>query len=121
MYAGFPLLCKYQLQTEITLLSTESEYTGLSYTLRKVIPIMQLLKELKKAGFSIEFATPKLTFKVFEDNSGALEMSTLYKHRARTKHLNMKLHYFRDYVTRGEVTILPIGTLETKAHYDGIV
>ena len=52
-YAGCSLLWKSQLQTEIALSSTESEYTGLSYALRDAIPIMQLLKEMKKNGFPI--------------------------------------------------------------------
>ena len=33
MYTGFPVVWKSQLQTKITLSRTESEYTGLSYTL----------------------------------------------------------------------------------------
>ena len=53
-YAGCPLLWKSQLQTEIALSSTESEYTGLSYALRDAIPIMELLKELKSEGFPIK-------------------------------------------------------------------
>jgi len=43
-YAGCPIMWKSQLQTEIALSSTESEYTGLSYALREAIPIMELLK-----------------------------------------------------------------------------
>ena len=49
-YAGCPLLWKSQLQTEIALSSTESEYTGLSYALRDAIPIMELLKEMQAHG-----------------------------------------------------------------------
>jgi ribosomal protein S17E len=46
MYAGCTVLWKSQMQTEIALSSTESEYTGLSYALRDAIPIMELLKEM---------------------------------------------------------------------------
>ena len=42
---GCPIIWKSQLQTEIALSSTESEYNGLSYALREVIPIMELLKK----------------------------------------------------------------------------
>ena len=52
-YAGCPLLWKSQLQTEVALSSTESEYTGLSYALRDAIPVMELLKEMKKRGYPI--------------------------------------------------------------------
>ena len=54
MYDGCPLVWKFQFQTDITLLSMEPEYTGMSYALREVTPIMQLLKELKRLGFPIE-------------------------------------------------------------------
>ena len=54
MYSGSPLVWKYKLQTEITLSSMELEYTVISYALIEVIPIIQLLKELKRGGFSIE-------------------------------------------------------------------
>ena len=77
-----------QLQTEIALSSTESEYTGLSYALREAIPIMQLIEEMSRNGIKVNHATPKIKCKVFEDNSGALEMARDYKYRPRTKHLN---------------------------------
>jgi Reverse transcriptase (RNA-dependent DNA polymerase). len=117
MYEGVPITWKSQLQTEIALSSTESEYTGLSYALREAIPIMNLLKEMKTMGFPITGANAKMHCKVFEDNSGALEIAKIHKYRPRTKHLNVKLHHFRDYVTRGEITINPIDTKDQLADY----
>ncbi len=98
MYKGCPLIWKSQLQTEIVLSSTESEYNGLSYALRKVIPIMELLKEMKGFGFPLRRTKPKVHCKVFEGNSGALEMAKPYKYCLQTKHINVKMHHFRDYV-----------------------
>ena len=91
-------------------MSTESEYTGLSYALRDTIPIMELLKEFKENGFPVESTTPIVRCEVFEDNSGALAMATNHKYRPRTKHICVKLHHFRDYVTRGEIIIKAIKT-----------
>jgi len=108
---------KSQLQTEIALSSTESEYTGLSYSLRDAIPIMELLKELKKMKFPIRSAKPVVHCKVFEDNSGALEIATTHKYRPRTKHLNVKLHHFRDYIIRKEISVCPIDTTMQQADY----
>lgn len=116
-YAGCPLLWKSQLQTEIALSTTESEYTGLSYALRDAIPIMELLKELKRNGYPITTAKAKVHCKVFEDNSGALEMARTHKYRPRTKHLNIRLHHFRDYVERGDISIHAIGTSDQPADY----
>ncbi len=78
---------------------------------------MELLKEMKKFGFPIQSTIPKMHCKVFEDNSGALEMATTHKCRPRTKHLNVKLHHCRDYITRGEITVHPIDTSNQLADY----
>jgi hypothetical protein len=110
MFAGCPIVWASQLQTEIALSSTESELTGLSYALRSAIPMMRLITELKRHGFDVPNVGPKVHCKVFEDNSGALEIARLPKVRPRTKHLNVRLHHFRDYVERGEITIHPIST-----------
>jgi hypothetical protein len=109
-YAGCPIQWKSQLQTEIALSSTESEYTGLSYALRDAIPMMNLLEEMKEKGFPIDPDTPRVHCKVFEDNSGALAMGREYKYRPRTKHLCVKLHHFRHYVEQGRISIHPIST-----------
>ena len=116
-YKGCPVVWKSQLQTEIALSSTESEYTGLSYALREAIPLMEILKEMKAQGIDIADTRAKLHCKVFEDNSGALEMARVHKFRPRTKHLNVKLHHFRSYVERGDITIHAIPTTEQLSDY----
>ena len=95
MYAGCPILWKSQLQNEIALSSTESDYTGLSYALREAIPIMNLFKEMKEVGIPVISDKPKVLCKVFEDNTGALEIAKVAKFRPRTKHLNNRLHHFQ--------------------------
>ena len=70
MYKGCTITWKSQLQTEISLSSTESEYTGLSYSLREVIPLMRLLNEMKAQGFPVASSRPKSHCGLFEDNSG---------------------------------------------------
>ena len=113
-FAGCPIVWKSQLQTEIALSSTESEYTGLSYALREAIPIMRLFQEMIDNGIPIESAEAKVHCKVFEDNTGALEITRVHKFRPRTKHLNNRLHHFRSYVDNG-ITIHKIDTKEQPA------
>ena len=72
---------------EIALSSTESEYTGLSYALREAIPLMGLLEELKEQGFPVNQTKALIQCKVFEDNSGAIEIATNHKWHPGTKHL----------------------------------
>ena len=112
---GCPILWKSQLQGEISLSSTESEYNGLSYALRDAIPIMELLKEMKRRGFNIAHTKAKMHCKVFEDNSGALEMLKVDKYQPRTKHLSCRLHHFRSYVDDGQISIHKVNTSEQDA------
>ena len=111
------MLWKSALQTEIALSSCESECTGLSYALRDAIPIMEMLKEMIKHGFDIQSAQATVHCKVFEDNSGALKIARVHKHRSRTKHLNVKSHHFRSYVDRQEVSTHKVHTDDQRADY----
>ena len=88
MYAGCPIVWKSQLQTEIALSSTESEYMGLSYTLWEAIHMMEILKEMKCFGFPVTEPNTDVPCRVFEDNSGEIEMAWIYKFRPQTKHVN---------------------------------
>ena len=106
---------KSQLQWECAISSTESEYTGLSYALRDAIPIMNLFEEMKTMGMPVRESTAKVHCRVFEDNSGALEIAKIAKYRPRTKHLNVRLHHFRSYVDDGQITIHKIDTLSQPA------
>ncbi len=108
-YAGCPIIWKSQLQTEFALSTTEAEYTGLSYALREAIPMTNILQEIEKHS-GLPSKTPKVKCKVFEDNSGAIEIASVHKYRTRTKHLNIRLHHFRDYVTNGTIEICKIDT-----------
>jgi hypothetical protein len=116
-YMACPIVWKSQLQTEIALSSTESEYTGMSYALRDTILIMEVLKEMQVHGFPVTNEQASVHCRVFEDNSGAIEMARVHKFRPRTKHINVKLHHFRDYVERGEISIHPIPSGDQLADY----
>ena len=65
---------------------------------------MKLLQEIKQHSFPINKIAPTTECRVFEDDSGALEMAINHKYRPRTKYMNIKLHYFRDYATRKEIS-----------------
>ena len=59
---------------------------------------MFLLNELKEHGFPVDQTKATVQCKVFEDNSGAIEIATNHKCHPRTKHLNCRLHDFWSYV-----------------------
>ena len=114
-YGGCPVVWASKLQTEVVLSSTESEYVGLSESLRIAIMMMNLLSEMKKMGLPIAKATPTVLCKLFEDNAGAIHIAKVPKMRPRTRHINQKYHHFREWVKSGIIEILPIDTLEQPA------
>ena len=116
-YAGCPLYWKSSLQTEISLSSTESEYISISEALRSTIPMMNIIDEMSKNGFAVLTDSPIISCRVFEDNSGAIAISNNPKFRPRTKHLNVKYHFFRQYITSGHIKVEKIDTLDQPADY----
>jgi hypothetical protein len=109
-YAACPIVWASKLQTEVALSTTKAEYNALSISLREVIHMMQILKEARQLSWKVFEDVPMVHCKVFEDNSGALEMSRLPKMRPRTKHLCVRLHHFREYVRNGGISINKIPT-----------
>ena len=111
MYGGCPVVWASKLQREVALSTTEAEYAALSESLREVINLMQLLDESKE---QLQWVTtkkaPVVHCKVFEDNSGALEMGKLPKMRPRTKHICVRLHHFREHVRLGRISLHKISS-----------
>jgi len=114
MYAGCPLLWCSKLQTEIALSTTEAEYIALSQSLREVIPLMTLLKEIDGV-FPIGIQKPKIHCKVWEDNNSCISLAKGQKFSPRTKHIAIKYHHFRSFVKDKTIEIFPIDTREQTA------
>ena len=106
-YAGCPIVWASRLQSVFALSTCEAEFIALSTSLRDVIGLMHLLEELKESGFDVH-SKPTVRCKLFEDNTGALEMARVAKYRPRTRHLNASWHHFRSHVARELIKILPI-------------
>jgi hypothetical protein len=118
MYANCPILWASKMQSEIALSSTESEYLAISAATREVLPIMELLQEMIKHNCGFKLYPPVIHCRVFEDNSGAVEIAKGVKSpkmRPRTKHINVKYHHFRSKVLNGEMTIQQISTKDMLA------
>ena len=64
-----------KLMTEIALLTTENEYIAmsLSQSMRDVIPLMELLKELKEV-VPANTSAPIIHCTIFEDNKGYIDL-----------------------------------------------
>ena len=104
-YCGCPVLWGSKLQSVIALSTTEAELVALSTALRDVIPTIEFMKELHQQKVIPNYSPPKIKCKVFEDNSGALEIATVHKMQPRTKHMNVRYHHFREFVKSGEIVV----------------
>ena len=58
---------------------------------------------------------PTIRCTMFEDNKGAIALAKLPKIRPRTKHINVKVNWFRRFVKQGVLMIMPIDTLDQLA------
>ncbi len=104
-YGGCPVIWASKLQFEVVLLSTESEYVGLSESLRVAIVMMNLLNEMNKT-------TPTIFCKLFENKAGVIYLAKVPKMRPRTRHINQKYHHFREWVKSVLIDVLPINNHE---------
>jgi hypothetical protein len=109
-YANCPILWASKMQTEIALSTTEAEYMALSMAMREMIPLVRLFEEAKHHGIDIDVNKAVVKCTVFEDNEGAAEIATVHKFRARTKHIHLKYHHFREHVTSGLINIEKVPT-----------
>jgi hypothetical protein len=107
-FANCPLVWASKLQTEIALSTTEAEYIALSTSTREILPLLAMAKEAAKLKIISRIDPPVVLCKIFEDNQGAVEMANVPKMRPRTKHLNIKYHFFRQFVTKGILQVLHI-------------
>ena len=109
MYAGCPITWGSKLQTEIALSTTESKYIALSSAMREVIPFLDLMKET--AGlFGLLTRDPVFHCTVWEDNESCITVAKSPKFTPRTKHIAIKYHHFRIFVSDGTIIIKSIDT-----------
>ena len=130
MYRGTPLLWVSKLQTQVALSTMEAEYIALSTSMRDLIPIREILKELMTIVFEMEpryeyhahskafqdaqegtmkHSIPEST--VYEDNQACLKFARMPKLSPRTKHIGVPYHWFRTQVERLQIHIEPVDTL----------
>ena len=109
-YAGCLIIWASKLQTHVATSTTMADYIALSSALHDVLPIMELMDELKDRGYDFTSPEPIVYCKAFEYNSGTLEIVCLPKMRPRTKAINVIYYHFQEYVRLGMINIYLIST-----------
>ena len=98
-FSNFSLLWMSKLQTEIALSTLHSEYVALSHSVRALLTLKILTKEvIDNLGIDIE----KLKFvsisTIYEENNGAIVVTTIPRMTPTSKHIAVKYHWFRQHV-----------------------
>ena len=112
---GCPLTWCSKLQTEIALSTMEAKYIALSQSMRELLPIREIVKEMALGLKFTKVFEVRTYSKIFEDNNGALILASSPRMTPRSKHIAVKYHFFRSHVVSGAIRILRINTEEQKA------
>ena len=88
----------------------EAEYQALSASCRDLIPLRHICKEASDALKINGTFIVRSHSKIYEDNSACLSQATMPKMTPRTKHIAVANHWFREYVSSGDIEVLKIDT-----------
>ena len=97
--------------------TVESEYQALSTAMRDLIPARGLLRELtEKVSYLQHDGKAIMKSTVFEDNNGALANALTPKISPRTKHIAVKVHWFKEHIGEAKgVTVKKVDSEFQKA------
>ena len=105
----------------------EAEYISLSTSMRELIALRQILKEIFNYTMqsseikNLNISTMSQGFKeipqstVHEDNTTCLKFATMPKMSPRTKHIAIPYHFFRSKVKELEIKVVQIDTTKQLA------
>ena len=114
-FSNCPLLWVSKLQTEIALYTLHSEYVALSHSIRALLPLKSLIKEVI---YNLGIDSEKLKFvsssTIYEDNTGAIVVTTSPRMTPTSKNIAVKDHWFRQQVGK-EFVIRKIKSKNQKA------
>ena len=98
-FDNFPLLLVSKLQTEIALSTLHSEYVTLYNSVRALLPLKSLIKEvIDNLGIDCENLNFLSSSTIDEDNNGAVVVATSPRMTPSSKHIAVKYHWFRQHV-----------------------
>lgn len=93
-----------QKQKIVALSSCEAEYVAAAVAACQGVWLSRLISEM--------LGRPQAKFKLFVDNQAAIALSKNPVHHDRSKHIDIKYHYIRDCVEKGQVEVDHIRTRE---------
>jgi hypothetical protein len=130
LFQGAPLLWVSKMQTQIALSTMEAEYIALSQSMRDLIPIREVLKEIMTIVFNqaadityhkhstlfeeipqdtVLYNIPQST--VYKDNEACLKSARMPKMTPRTKHIGIPNHWFWTQIETLQIYVERVDTL----------
>ena len=97
---------KSNLQSVVALSTTESEYMAITEAIKEAIWMKGLIAEL---GF------PQDCVEVNCDSQSAIHLSKHQVFHERSKHIDVKMHFVRDIINKGDVKIVKVSTEDNPA------
>ena len=94
---------KSKLQPTVALSSTEAEYMALGAAACEALYMRNLLGELCPA------AVPG-SVTLFEDNQSTIKQAFNLQSSERTKHIDIRYHFIKDHISKGDIAIEYIPT-----------
>ena len=95
---GVPILWKSKLQRTVALSSTEAEYYALSEAAKEIKFLMQVMKSLDMKL--------KLPIIVRVDNVGTIFMAENNTATSRTRHVDARYRFVREFIVEGSIKII---------------
>ena len=108
--AGCPLIWKSQIQSSIALSTFQSEYVGLSHSMRILIPLRALHLEVVATLDLPPAIVSTIHCRVHEDNASALLLANSQHLNNRNKYLAVKLHHFWSHAKPGVIEVVKCDT-----------
>ncbi|KAH9722896.1 Integrase catalytic domain-containing protein [Citrus sinensis] len=106
LFNGCLVNWKATLQHVVALSTTEAEYTTATEAVKEALWLQGLMREL---------GVKQKTVTVYCDSSSALHLCRNPAHHERTKHIDIKLHFIRNEVSKGAVKMSKVHTDENPA------
>jgi hypothetical protein len=97
-FCGAPIAWKSKSGKSVTLSSTEAEYFATSEIAKEAIFVKNVIETM---GLKLEFP---ITIKV--DNVGAIYLANNHTTSQRTKHIDIRQHFVREYIDDGIIKVL---------------
>lgn len=104
---GCPVAWRSKGQKNVTLSSTEAEYVAISEVAQEILFISGIL----------EFMNIKMEYPIVVnvDNIGAIYLAQTATTGNRTKHIDTRYHFVREYIERGVLKIIFVRSAENDA------